>query len=691
MDEPALCPTCRNAIPADAPGGACPQCLLGAGLPGATPVSDPAPQAAAPPPSADEVEAKLQGFEILSVVGHGGMGVVYKARQKALDRVVALKVLPPAVAAAPGFAERFAREARALARLTHANIVAVHDFGETDGLCWLVMEYVDGLNVREAMRAGRIGPREALAIVPQICDALQYAHDRGVVHRDVKPENVLIDREGRVKVADFGLAKLVGRDTGNASLTGAQQVMGTLHYMAPEQWRTPKDVDHRADIFSLGVVFYEMLTGELPLGRFEPPSQKAAIDVRIDEVVLRSLERERDRRWQHVSDVRTKVDEIARSPELAPQPPTPAPPPPFAAAPVAAPPADATEDPVSANAIGAVVLFTVAAVGTVGAILAETTWMWWVVGSAVIGGAACVSTFVAERAKRAQRRLPAAPSLPDLPRELWLSPRALGLVGAATVALVLTTCSGSAEAAGGFHFGPVAMTLGLILVVLLGVRWEKADEKDPAKRRPLEPPVLIEVVSGGAILVGVLWLAAAVFSSARPGSSADDDGAPADDPAAAVPLLPPPGDAPAPWDFAVDTGKEGAVSSEAQRSELWRTWTALQAIHGRVPFESLQEMYEMQDWNRLSALSTDERELGAREGSLGLPLLARESLGSAPLSKFRIEKVSLGSLVVGGIYESAHVVASDGRRRLRFSMLWGMGARAASETWYFAAGPCEVE
>src|SRR6185503_9193185 len=168
---------------------------------------------------------------------------------------------------------------------------AIHDFGQTDGLFWLVMEYVDGTNIRQAMRAGQIEPKEALAIVPQICDALQYAHEHGVVHRDIKPENVMLDKSGRVKVADFGLAKLMEHGPADASLTVAGQVMGTPHYMAPEQWEKPTTVDHRADIYSLGVVFYEMLTGELPLGRFEPPSHRVAMDVRFDEIVLRTLEK----------------------------------------------------------------------------------------------------------------------------------------------------------------------------------------------------------------------------------------------------------------------------------------------------------------------------------------------------------------------------------------------------------------
>jgi serine/threonine protein kinase len=209
------------------------------------------------------------------------------------------------------------REARALAKLNHPSIVTVYEFGEVDGLYYFVMEYVDGANLRQTLAAGGLTPPEALAIVPQICDALQFAHDAGVVHRDIKPENILIDKQGRVKVADFGLAKLLGVDREDSSaekpftLTGTHQVMGTPHYMAPEQMQGSSAVDHRADIYSLGVVFYEMLTGELPIGRFEPPSKKVQIDVRLDEVVLRSLESEPDRRYQHASEVKTEVESIA--------------------------------------------------------------------------------------------------------------------------------------------------------------------------------------------------------------------------------------------------------------------------------------------------------------------------------------------------------------------------------------------
>jgi hypothetical protein len=231
-----------------------------------------------------------------------------------------LKILPPQAAGGPGFVERFNREARALAKLTHPNIVAVHEFGQVNGLPFFIMEFVDGLNLRQLEQAGQLSPRQALQIVPQICEALQFAHDEGIVHRDIKPENILVDKKGRVKIADFGIAKILGGRPDVAS-TETKGAIGTPHYMAPEQMEKPATVDHRADIFSLGVVFYEMLTGELPLGRFAPPSsRKVEVDVRLDDVVLRALEKDPERRYQHVSQVKTAVDTIAST---VPPPPPP--------------------------------------------------------------------------------------------------------------------------------------------------------------------------------------------------------------------------------------------------------------------------------------------------------------------------------------------------------------------------------
>src|SRR5437899_2545090 len=270
MSEARVCPKCGVAVAADAPQGLCPRCLLQAGLGVAEPTG--AYAAGFVPPTPQEVAPRFPQLQILELVGQGGMGAVYKARQQGLDRFVAVKILPPQAARDPAFAERFAREARSLARLNHPNIVSVYDFGQTGDLYFFVMEYVDGVNLRHILLDRKLRPEEALKLVPQLCDALQYAHDEGVVHRDIKPENILLDKKGRVKIADFGLAKLLGRDAANFTLTGSQQVMGTLYYMAPEQVERPLEVDHRADIYSLGVVFYEMLTGQLPVGRFPMPS-----------------------------------------------------------------------------------------------------------------------------------------------------------------------------------------------------------------------------------------------------------------------------------------------------------------------------------------------------------------------------------------------------------------------------------
>lgn len=313
---PRSCPRCGSALAAtSSTAGLCPKCLIEVGLgTQAGAGSSPAGSSEAKTPSVDELVGHFPALEILEVLGQGGMGMVYKARQRALDRLVALKVLPQDAARDPAFAERFQREARALARLSHPNIVGVYEFGETAGYFYLVMEYVDGADLRRVLQQRKLSAEEALRIVPAICDALQYAHANGVVHRDIKPGNILLDREGRVKIADFGIAKLVGGESLDPTLTQLRQRMGTPHYMAPEQVENPQNVDHRADIFSLGVVFYEMLTGELPLGRFPAPSTKVQVDVRLDEVVLRALEKEPARRYQQAGEVKTEVERISASP-----------------------------------------------------------------------------------------------------------------------------------------------------------------------------------------------------------------------------------------------------------------------------------------------------------------------------------------------------------------------------------------
>ncbi len=318
---------CGGKRPAETPQGLCRQCLMNLGLPGgpkADQVKTSADQSDIPtnvtppagfvPPEPEELARQFPQLEILELLGQGGMGVVYKARQRQLDRLVALKILPPQIGQTEAFAERFTREARSLARLSHPRIVIIYDFGHTEaGLYYFIMEFVDGTDLRRVIQTGDLLASEALKIIPQICEALQYAHEEGIVHRDIKPENILLNRKGQVRIADFGLAKLLDRPaTGPTSmLTKVGQQMGTPHYMAPEQIEHPSEVDHRADIYSLGVVFYEMLTGELPLGRFAPPSQKVHVDARLDNVVLRTLEKEPDRRYQHISEVKTDVEAIS--------------------------------------------------------------------------------------------------------------------------------------------------------------------------------------------------------------------------------------------------------------------------------------------------------------------------------------------------------------------------------------------
>ncbi len=259
------------------------------------------------PPGVEEIAKIFPALEIISLLGAGGMGAVYQARQKGLDRLVALKILPKEFGHDVKFALRFTREARTLAKLNHPNIVSVYEFGNVDDVYFFLMEFVDGSTLRDLVGAGQLAPEHALAIVPHLCDALQYAHDQGVIHRDIKPENILLAKNGAVKIADFGLSRIIGNDQQTTNLTQTHQVLGTPRYMAPEQFKGSHRVDHRADIYSLGVVFYEMLTGELPIGRFEAPSQKVQIDVRLDEIVLRSLETEPQQRYQAASEIKSDL------------------------------------------------------------------------------------------------------------------------------------------------------------------------------------------------------------------------------------------------------------------------------------------------------------------------------------------------------------------------------------------------
>jgi hypothetical protein len=334
------CPTCGAAFDADGLSG-CPRCLMLAAL---QPTRHAEGAERPPPPSLAAVSAAFPQLEVLELIGQGGMGCVFKARQPQLNRFVALKILPEALSRDAAFAARFTREAQALAALSHPNIVTIHDFGQAGSgdaevaaprFFYLLMEFVDGVNLRQALRGGHFTPEQALAIVPPLCDALQFAHERGIVHRDIKPENLLLDKAGRIKIADFGIAKMLaaggvansqppspeaatnsapGKPPLPSFVTADNSITGTPGYMAPEQKATPQKVDSRADIYSLGVVLYEMLTGELPADKLQPPSRKVEIDVRLDEIVLRALEQTPELRYQTAGELRTQVETMVGTP-----------------------------------------------------------------------------------------------------------------------------------------------------------------------------------------------------------------------------------------------------------------------------------------------------------------------------------------------------------------------------------------
>ena len=275
------------------------------------------------PPSPQELQHLLPQYEISEILGHGGMGAVYKGRQAKLNRAVAIKLLPETFTKGEDeldFASRFEQEAQAMAGLDHPAIVSVYDFGETaEGQLYFVMEFVDGMDVHQYLQhhGGRLPQEHAVSITAHVLDALDYAHSHGVIHRDIKPANILLNREGRVKIADFGLAKRFGEvaDASTPALTMANVALGTPDYVAPETLDREQTPDHRADLYAVGVMLYQMLTGKLPRGMFESPSElNAEIDPRLDDIVAKAMAANPDYRYASAEAVRADLDRVLSEP-----------------------------------------------------------------------------------------------------------------------------------------------------------------------------------------------------------------------------------------------------------------------------------------------------------------------------------------------------------------------------------------
>jgi serine/threonine protein kinase len=262
------------------------------------------------PPSPLELSAMMPfgRYSVQAQVGIGGMGTVYRGTQLSLGRPVAIKVLRVSDGYDFAFEDRFRREARAMATLNHPNIVAIYDYGHLGSdFLFFVMEFVDGTDLGAIMAQGRMTPELALQLLPQICAGLEYAHSKGIVHRDIKPANIMLTRQGEVKITDFGLAKDVMRSPSMATET--HMVMGTPEYAAPEQFNAHREVDHRADIYAFGVLMYQMLTGALPRGSWQPPSMlQPGLDARFDGIIVRALMTDRQHRFQSMGDMRHAIE-----------------------------------------------------------------------------------------------------------------------------------------------------------------------------------------------------------------------------------------------------------------------------------------------------------------------------------------------------------------------------------------------
>ncbi len=333
--KPYSCPRCKKPMELAEPNPV-------RGASGAAAAKKPAPAAepdgsagsppniARPPETADGdsgefVGRVLGGCRLLEKIAQGGMGVIFKATQLNLNRIVAVKVLAEDLSDDESFVRRFIEEARAAGQLSHHNIVHINDVGEHRGVFYFIMEYVDGENLKAVLqRSGPLSVERALVVALQVCYALRHAHERGIIHRDIKPENVMITRDGVVKLADLGLAKRIGAGAGDG-LTQAGSIFGTPYYMAPEQAKDFSNVDQRSDIYSLGVTLFKAISGRVPFdgrspieimvkaldGRHPPlRSLRDGVPELVEKLVDRMMARRQEDRFQGIDEVISELKRI---------------------------------------------------------------------------------------------------------------------------------------------------------------------------------------------------------------------------------------------------------------------------------------------------------------------------------------------------------------------------------------------
>jgi serine/threonine-protein kinase len=245
----------------------------------------------------EKSSVKFGEYLLTGKIGQGGVAEIYKGWQESLNRDVAIKILLPKLSCDPDIVRRFEQESLVIAKLNHPNIVHVIDKGDVGGRCYFVMEYIDGASLRQVIDSESIPLKRKLEMIVEVCKALDYAHKNGVIHRDIKPTNILIDRQGNARVADFGIAQIVGAPEGE--MTALDIVMGTLSYMSPEQKVSSTNVDQTTDIYAVGIILYEILVRKKPVGYFKMPSEiDPGIDPKFDDIVIKCLAQEPKDRYQ---------------------------------------------------------------------------------------------------------------------------------------------------------------------------------------------------------------------------------------------------------------------------------------------------------------------------------------------------------------------------------------------------------